>query len=246
MFANLFSPRKKDHSLKGPDPRRGGNFGQTGVKEHLYVLDGVSVQFGNIRALSNVRLEVMSGEILFITGASGAGKTTLLRLLSGDIMPTTGRIFRPGPRYFAAPVFQDLRLLSQMTCYENLLASYDKRIYRSRREFENDLEEICHHLGMSDRMGLKICDANGGLKQKVAIVRSLLTRPEIFIADEPTSSLDRDNARKVFDLLNILNTRRGLTVVWASHSRDLVAQFTGRIVHLDKGKLVYSGHACFI
>lgn len=245
MLANLFSSKKKNQSLKNSlHSIHAGN--GTGVREHLYVLDGVSMQYGNLKALSNVRLEVMGGEVLFITGASGAGKTTLLKLLSGDLMPSTGRIFRPGPRHFAAPVFQDLRLMSQMTCYENLLASYDKRLYRSRKDFDSDLEELCHHLGMNDRLHLKVREANGGLKQKVAIVRSLLTRPDIFIADEPTSSLDRDNARKIFDILNILNTRRGMTVIWASHSRDLVSQFTGRIIHLEKGKLIYSGHACFI
>ncbi|MBT6325532.1 MAG: cell division ATP-binding protein FtsE, partial [Bdellovibrionales bacterium] len=88
--------------------------------------------------------------------------------------------------------------------------------------------------------------ANGGLRQKIAIIRALLTRPEVFIADEPTSSLDYDNAYKLYEVLNLYNAKRGMTVIWASHNRELVKKFTGRVVHLDKGKLVYSGNACFI
>jgi cell division transport system ATP-binding protein len=89
-------------------------------------------------------------------------------------------------------------------------------------------------------------DANGGLKQKVAMIRALLSKPQVLLADEPTAALDKESAMKLFEILNFYNVRRNLTVVWASHNRDLVKQFPGKIVHLDGGKLIYSGHACFI
>jgi ABC-type phosphate/phosphonate transport system, ATPase component len=74
----------------------------------------------------------------------------------------------------------------------------------------------------------------------------LMTRPNVLIADEPTASLDKESSIKLFDVLNFYNVKRKLTVIWASHNRDLVKQFPGKIVHLENGKLVYSGHACFI
>jgi cell division transport system ATP-binding protein len=78
------------------------------------------------------------------------------------------------------------------------------------------------------------------------MVRALMTSTNILIADEPTAILDKESSIKLFDFLNFYNVKRKLTVVWASHNRELVKQFPGKIVHLENGKLVYSGHACFI
>lgn len=220
------------------------------LRKNLFLLEDVSVKFDDYIALKNVKLNVEAGEIVFVTGASGAGKTTLLRVLSGELSPCSGQTFlshieRPGS-IFVSKVFQDLRLIPQWSCFENLMTAYDSATYRSKKDFISDMNEMAKVLGFYDRMDLKISNANGGLKQKVAIARALLTRPEVFIADEPTSSLDADNAQRIFDVLNLYNTKRGLTVIWASHNKELVKRFTGRIVHLDNGKLVYSGHACFI
>ncbi len=119
-------------------------------------------------------------------------------------------------------------------------------ILAGKKEFENDLYELAKILGITKRLNIKVSNANGGLRQKVAIIRALLTRPDIFIADEPTSSLDYDNAKRLFDLLNVYNTKRGMTVIWASHNRELVGKFVGKILHLESGRLIHSGHACFI
>ena len=190
---------------------------------------------------------IESGEILFITGTSGAGKTTLLKVLSGEQLVSSGLVKRPNPKIaFISHVFQDLRLLNKKTCLENLMTAYDPNIYESKNIFIQELEELSKIMGVDDRLHLKAMDANGGLKQKIAIIRALLTKPDIFIADEPTSSLDFANARRFFDILNLYNIKRGLTVIWASHNKELVQNFTGRIVHLENGKLIYAGHACFI
>ncbi len=217
----------------------------------IFYCEDVSVQFDEIRALKNVQLTIERGEIVFVTGASGAGKSTLLKLLSGLQEPTSGKVIRPNTfsskkNLYISNVFQDLRLMGKYTCEENLMFAYDSAIYKDKNEFTQDMNELCRILGIKDRLNLKINQANGGLQQKVAIVRSLLTRPDILIADEPTSSLDTDNTRRLFDVLNLYNAKRGLTVVWATHNKELIKSFTGRIIHLDNGRLVYSGHACFI
>lgn len=223
----------------------------TTQKGPIFYCDDVSVQFGDVMALRNVELKIERGEIVFVTGASGAGKTTLLKLLSGIQDPTYGKIIRPNffegkKNLFISNVFQDLRLMGRYTCEENLMFSYDSSIYSSKAEFMQDMYELARILGVKDRLNLKINDANGGLKQKVAIIRALLSRPDVLIADEPTSSLDNDNTRRLFDVLNLYNAKRGLTVIWATHNKDLIKSFSGRILHLDNGRLVYSGNACFI
>ncbi|MFA6236424.1 MAG: ATP-binding cassette domain-containing protein [Bacteriovorax sp.] len=229
------------------------NIGPSGLSGPIFYCEDVSVQFDEVRALKNVQLTIERGEIVFVTGASGAGKTTLLKLLSGLAEPTSGKIIRPNfyngtskKNLYVSNVFQDLRLMGKYTCEENLMFAYDSSLYSSKNEFIQDMHELCRILGIKDRLGLKINQANGGLQQKVAIVRSLLTRPDVLIADEPTSSLDTDNARRLFDVFNLYNAKRGLTVVWATHNKELIKSFTGRIIHLDNGRLVYSGHACFI
>ncbi|GAB4012852.1 MAG: cell division ATP-binding protein FtsE [Bdellovibrio sp.] len=221
-----------------------------GTSETVFLLEDVSVKYGPIDALKNVHLKIEKGEIIFLTGVSGAGKTTLLKILSGHIRPDSGKVQAPfnNPRsgLFVANIFQDLRLIENRSCEENLWMAYDRRIYKNKKEFEDDLQELAKILGIRDRLHLKICEANGGLKQKVTFMRALLTRPDIVLADEPTSSLDYDNSKRLFDILNLYNSKRGMTVIWASHNKELVSKLSGRIIHLDKGRLVYSGNACFI
>lgn len=223
----------------------------SGMSGPIFYCEDLSVQYGEIRALKNVQLTIEKGEVIFLTGASGAGKTTLLKILSGIQEPTSGKILRPNSAstkktLYISHVFQDLRLMGKYTCEENLMFAYDSGVYDSKNEFMKDMQELSRILGISDRLKLKVNDANGGLKQKVAIIRSLLTRPDVLIADEPTSSLDTDNARRLFDILNLYNVKRGTTVIWATHNKELIKNFSGRIIHLDQGRLVYSGHACFI
>jgi len=215
----------------------------------LFELSGVNVDYGDTRALNQVDLKVYKGEILFVSGVSGAGKTTLMKLLSGLATPTSGVMrsnsFHYSQGFFPAVVFQDLRLMGKYDLMTNLMVAYDPDLYRNKKEFEGDLMELARYLGIKDKLNMRACDANGGLKQKVAIMRALLTRPEVLIADEPTSSLDLENSRRIFDLFHLYNNKRGVTVIWSSHNQELIKKFNGRIVHLDQGKLVYSGQACF-
>ncbi|MFT6069822.1 MAG: cell division transport system ATP-binding protein [Bacteriovoracaceae bacterium] len=216
------------------------------IRDQSFYLQDVTVDFGKIQGLRNVQLSINNNEVLFVTGSSGAGKTTLLKILTGELEPTSGEVILPPKIKFVAPVFQDLRLLERKTCEANLWISYDSSVHGSKKEYLKELNELAKVFGITDRLDMKMDKANGGLKQKVAIIRALLTRPDILVLDEPTSSLDSANAQKLFDVLSFYNSKRGLTVIWATHNRELVKKFSGRIVHLDRGKLVYSGHACFI
>lgn len=215
-------------------------------RTHLFQLENLSVSFGKVTALKSIQMMIGHSEVIFITGASGAGKTTLLNILAGDQRPSHGKILRPDKKYFVAQVFQDLRLLNSQSCEENLWLSYDSSIYANRNEFYEDMQQLCKVLGVWDLRSTLIRDANGGLKQKVAMIRALLSKPDVILADEPTSALDKENAVKLFEVLNFYNVKRGTTIIWATHNRELIKQFPGKIAHLDAGKLVYTGHACFI
>ena len=169
---------------------------------HLFHLENLSVQFGKVTALNSIQMTINKGEILFITGASGAGKTTLLNILANDIRPTKGKVLYPSRNIFVSQIFQDLRLMNNKTCEENLKVSYDQSVYDSYDEFSADLQQLCKLLGVWEYRKTLIKNANGGLKQKVAMIRALLARPDVVLADEPTSALDKDNAVKLFEVLN--------------------------------------------
>jgi ABC-type lipoprotein export system ATPase subunit len=218
-------------------------------QNYLFHLDNLSVEYGSLRALKSVQLTIYPGEILFVTGPSGAGKTSLLSVLGGHLEPTSGRAILPHQRsekHFVATVFQDLRLLQKKTCENNLWMAYDSSIYSSRNDFFREMEDLAKLLNVYDYLDRKIEDCNGGLKQKVAMIRALLSKPTALLADEPTSSLDKENSYRLFEVLNHFNHKKGLTLVWATHNKELIKQFPGKIAHLDQGRLVYSGHACFI
>ena len=167
----------------------------TSKDKELYDLRNLSVQFGSITALEKVDLKIESGEIMFVTGASGAGKTTLLKVLAGEQHPSEGQIMRK-KQLFISEIFQDLRLLGNESCEKNIFQAYDRSIYKNKGEFRRDMKDFAELLGIDDRLHLKVRHANGGLKQKVAFIRAMLTRPDIVLADEPTASLDYDNAKK--------------------------------------------------
>lgn len=215
--------------------------------QFLFHLDEVSVSFNKTRALEGVSLTINPGEILFVTGKSGAGKTSLLKVLAGDLKVSSGRI-KDGlsSTQFVTQIFQDLKLMHNKTCEENLWVSYDGKLYKNKNEFYADMMELTKILGIQDKLDVELSSANGGLKQKIALVRALLSKPDVLIADEPTASLDRESSTRFFDLLNFYNVKRKLTIIWATHNRDLVKQFPGKIIHLENGKLIYSGQACFI
>jgi ABC-type multidrug transport system ATPase subunit len=236
--------------MNGLNPNLYKNIGVANqTSNSLIYLQNIWVKFDQIQALQGVDLSINPGEMIFVTGMSGAGKTTLLNILAGDIQPNKGRVLGhafDSNTQFISRVFQDLRLLDLYSCRDNLEMAYDPSVHTSRSKYQHELKELCQILDVTNFLSVKIKDANGGLKQKIAMIRALLSRPTILIADEPTCSMDKHSARKIFELVNFYNTKRKLTVVWATHDRELINQFPGRIIHLDKGKLVYSGNACFI
>lgn len=214
----------------------------------VFHFDQVSVDFGKVKALRSVQLTVLPKDILFVTGASGAGKSTLLNLMAGLVEPTAGKIQRlqDDSRFFVASVFQDLRLWQEKTCEQNMWVSYDARLYDSREQYHKEMLELARVLGVYEHLDQKIEKCNGGLKSKVAMIRALLAKPDALLADEPTAALDREASFRLFELLNHYNQRKGLTLVWATHNREMVKQFPGKVAHLDAGRLMYAGQACFI
>jgi cell division transport system ATP-binding protein len=219
------------------------------VTDEIVRFEGVSMRYGDgPQVLKSLDFALAPGSFHFITGPSGAGKTTLLRLISLAAQPSEGRLevfgqdvaragpkSRPALRRRIGVVFQDLLLLDHLSVFDN--AALPLRISGRRpAEYRSDVAELLSWVGLGARMDSMPATLAGGEKQRLAIARAVVNRPEILLADEPTGNVDHEMALRIFRLFVELN-RLGTTVVIATHDQDLVARSNRPVLHLERGRL---------
>lgn len=200
--------------------------------------------------LKNINFRVESGELISLLGSSGSGKSTLLNLMAGLMKPTQGSILISGKaiekmnenqlaifrRSHIGFVFQSYELLSQLTVIENVeLPLVFQGMKKKQRQ--QLAEELLEQVGLKDKLTLFPSQLSGGQQQRVSIARSLVTKPEIVFADEPTGNLDSKTEQEIIDLLIRLNHQLGITFLIVTHEQS-VAQQTKRILRLQDGVLI--------
>lgn len=211
--------------------------------------DDVSMRYGRgPDVLRDLDFSLAPGSFHFVTGPSGAGKSTLLKLIYLAATPTKGMVHlfghdttlidsqaRPKLRRRIGVVFQDLMLLEHLSTFDN--AALPLRIGgHSPAAYRADVAELLAWVGLGERMHAMPATLAGGEKQRLAIARAVVNRPEILLADEPTGNVDHEMALRIFRLFVELN-RLGTTVVIATHDQDLVARSGKPILHLERGRL---------
>jgi cell division transport system ATP-binding protein len=199
--------------------------------------------------LRDLTFDIAPQSFQFLTGPSGAGKTTLLRLILLSLQPTRGFISLFGQdaaalskdqitalRRRIGVVFQDFRLLDHLTTYENV--ALPLRVQgRDEANYRAEVVELLGWVGLGDRMHVLPPILSGGEKQRAAIARALIVRPELLLADEPTGNVDPSLARRLLRLFLELH-RSGTSVVIATHDLGLMDQFDGaRRLVLGDGRL---------
>ena len=209
----------------------------------------VSMRYGRgPDVLSDISLSLPRGSFHFITGPSGAGKSSLLKLIYLAARPSAGtvRLFGedvarmdardlPRARRRIGVVFQDLLLLDHLSAFDN--AALPLRLAGFRpSDYRNDVAELLAWVGLSGRMGAYPAELAGGEKQRLAIARAVVNRPQVLLADEPTSNVDHEMALRIYRLFVELN-RLGTTVLIATHDQDLVARSGRPSLHLEGGKI---------
>lgn len=201
-----------------------------------------------VHALDGVSISVEEGEFVAIIGTSGSGKSTLLNMIGGLDRPTSGSVTIRGKELLKMKdeeltifrrrnigfVFQNYNLLPVLNVYENIVYPIEIDGGKTDTGF---VKEIIHTLGLERKLKNMPNNLSGGQQQRVAIARALINRPEVLLADEPTGNLDYQNAIEIMNLLKRIN-RRGTTVVVVTHSQELVDQIGGRVITLDRGRLV--------
>lgn len=218
--------------------------------DRMIQFTNVSKRFKNgTVALSDIDLKINDGEFVYIVGASGAGKSTLTKLLVKEYNPTKGDIVVDGvhlnkmarnkiPKYRRniGFVFQNFRLLSDRTAYENI-AFAAECIGLSGREVKRRSNEALEFVGLSARRKHLPAELSAGEQQRIAIARAIVNNPRFIIADEPTGNLDHATAEEIVKLLESVHAT-GATVIMATHSLILVDAYPHRVIALDKGVIV--------
>ncbi len=201
--------------------------------------------------LDCLSLSVEAGESLSIRGPSGSGKSTLLNLIGGLDTPSSGRIIFNGADICAmdngglalyrlnaiAFIFQDQMLLPQCTVLENvLLPSIPQRANSRKEDPVRRAEKLLDEVKIADKKDLMPSLLSGGERQRAAIARALMNSPKMILADEPTASLDRENAVSAMKLLIAMKEIHGAAIVLVTHSEEL-AEKTEKQYLLQEGKL---------
>jgi cell division transport system ATP-binding protein len=211
--------------------------------------ENVGLRYGvGPEVLRDLTFDVGPKSFQFLTGPSGAGKTSLIRLFFLALRPTRGLISifgrevsslakheMPSLHRRIGVVFQDFRLLDHLTTFENVALPF-RVLGREEATYRADVVDLLRWVGLGDRMHAFPQVLSGGEKQRAAIARALITKPEILLADEPTGNVDPPLARRLMRLFVELN-KLGTSVVIATHDISLMNQFNARRLVLEDGRL---------
>jgi ABC-type lipoprotein export system ATPase subunit len=218
--------------------------------ETIYQAIGLKKQFdnGKVVALRGLDLEIRQGEFVAIVGPSGCGKSTLLQMLGSLDTPSEGKLNYRGSSlpdladhaayrsHEIGIIFQSFHLLPTFTVLENVqIPMFGGKATRSERNAR--ATELLESVGLGHRLGHYPSELSGGERQRVAIARSLVNKPSVLLADEPTGNLDSESAIQIIDLLVELQKRLGVTLVLVTHDLT-VADRASRTIRMKDGVVI--------
>ncbi len=217
--------------------------------EHSLVMQRIGLRYGRgPEVLSGVDLALPPGSFTFLTGQSGAGKSTLLKLAYLALKPSRGLIGLFGRdvavmnnaelqvlRRRIGVVLQDFRLIDHLSVFENVALPL-RVAGRERSSYVTDVTELLQWVGLGHRMNALPPTLSGGEKQRCAIARAVISKPDLLIADEPTGNVDPVIGERLLRLFAEMN-RMGATVLIATHDLALIEEFPARTLHLENGKI---------
>ena len=203
-------------------------------------------------ALKGITFQINDGEFVFLVGPSGSGKSTIIKLLTGEILPTDGRVqvngFSlghisdrqvPHLRRTLGVIFQDFRLINTKTVFDNLALAM-RAVDAAPKDIRTRIPYVLHLVGLRGKENRYPDELSGGEQQRVAIARALVNNPSTVVADEPTGNLDPAKSLEIMTLLERINAL-GTTVIVVTHEQGLVNHFNKRVILLDDGQVIGDG-----
>lgn len=215
----------------------------------IYFNDVSKVYSDRSIALENVSLSIEPKEFVSFVGHAGAGKTTLLKMILAEERPTSGAVYFESADIHKIPraklhtlrrkigtVFQDFRLIPNMTAYENIAFAMEAA-GRTDEEIAGDVPHVLELVDLAEKAWNFPRELSGGERQRVAIGRAIVNQPDVLLADEPTGNLDPINTYQVVEILKRIN-ELGTTVVLTSHNKGVIDSLGKRVITMDNGRVV--------
>tara|TARA_X000000368_G_scaffold402322_1_gene376131 strand:+ start:381 stop:1052 length:672 start_codon:yes stop_codon:yes gene_type:complete len=212
-------------------------------------LDSVTISQRSKIILSDIRFEVNPGEFVFLIGKTGSGKSSLIKVLYGEIFVDQGKGNVVGfdinnlnkknihlLRRKIGIVFQDFKLLQDMTIFENMNFVLKATGWRDKNKINERINKVLTLVSIEAPLEKYPFELSGGEQQRVAIARALLNNPKLIIADEPTGNLDPETSESIMGLLKNLN-EKGITILMATHDYNMIVKFPGKIFKCEKGEV---------
>ena len=203
-------------------------------------------------ALQGISFTIEDGEFVFLVGPSGSGKSTIIKLLTGEVIPTAGRVMVNGfsmsrisdrqipyMRRTIGVIFQDFRLIPKKTVFDNLSLAM-RAVGATPRDIRTRIPYVLELVGLKGMEDRYPDELSGGEQQRVAIARALVNNPSTIVADEPTGNLDPARSLEIMTLLERINAL-GTTVVVVTHEKSLVNHFDKRVIMIDHGVVAATG-----
>ena len=204
------------------------------------------------QALKGVSMQIEDGDFVFLVGPSGSGKSTIIKLITGELKPTSGSVHVNGYslerirkreipylRRTVGVVYQDFRLIDNMTVYDNV--AFAMRVIGAReKEIRERVPYVLELVGLQNKSRRHPTELSGGEQQRLAVARALVNNPSTIIADEPTGNLDPARSFEIMSLLEEINNL-GTTMLVVTHAQDLVDRFNKRTIVIDEGIIVRDG-----
>ena len=200
-------------------------------------------------ALDDVNIKINNGEFVFVVGSSGAGKSTFMKLIMREEKANTGKIVVNGfdlttmkrkdvpmLRRTMGIVFQDFRLIPNMTVFDNVAFAMHV-VGASPRTIRKEVSKALSLVGLGHKARSMPNQLSGGEQQRVGLARALVNSPDLIIADEPTGNVDPNMSYEIVSLLSAIN-QKGTTILMVTHDHNLVRDFHHRVIMLDGGKIV--------
>ena len=215
----------------------------------LIQVKGLCKQFGDLKVLENINVDIHKGDVVFVVGPSGSGKSTFLRCLNRLEESTAGHIYVEGTditdpkvdidrhRQKMGMVFQQFNLFPHMDIMKNMTLAPVKLQKKSQQEAEKEAMVLLERVGLADRAHAYPSQLSGGQKQRIAIVRALAMRPDVMLFDEPTSALDPEMVGEVLSVMREL-AKEHMTMVVVTHEMGFAKEVATRIMFMDGGNFV--------
>ena len=226
----------------------------TTQQEILLKIRNVNKNFGGLKAIQDVTMDLPAGVITTLVGPNGAGKTTLFNMITGHLIPDSGTVHWLGQslksiepwkiaRMGIARTFQDLRLFNQMTVEENIMTVMERSSWLwqgGRVAAEKRVKEILEETQLADKRQERAVDLAYAERKFLSLARIMASEAKLWLLDEPASGLDPRSFERFVALLRNY-AARGITICIIEHNLDIVIKLSDRVAFLDQGKLLAQG-----